>query len=263
MGFGTVRRSFRYAYAEVVIVNLTNDGWEAIYQRAHGLLATKLAARWREDERGPFWVELLAAITQHDNNQKEFRGDNYLTLVGAPADFMIASGSPLEQAKRVVDDASYAGRYVALMTSMHTTNIYAARRDEGFAAFLDEQKGLQKKWRRALRLSKADAERGYAVMNWCDRLSLILCGRELPSDARRLEVAPLPGGETSFVWEREDKTVGLEPWPFRDDRFEVGVEVKMLSQLRFESDEALRAALNDAPTEVRRWAFLNSPLGKR
>ena len=149
-----------------MIVNLTNDGWETIYQRAHGLLAVKLAAHWRENERGLFWVDLLAAITQHDNNQKEFRGDNYLTLVGAPADFMIASGSPLEQAKSVVDDASYQGRYVALMTSRHTTTIYAAKREEeGFAAFLDEQKALQKKWQRALKLSKADIERDYAVMN--------------------------------------------------------------------------------------------------
>ena len=240
-----------------MIVNLTNGGWEVVYQRAHGLLAVKLAAHWREDERGPFWTELLAAITQHDNNQKEFRGDNYLTLVGAPADFMIASGSPLEQAKSVVDDASYQGRYVALMTSLHTTNIYAAKRDdEGFAAFLDEQKERQKRWQRALKLSKADLRRDYAVMNWCDRLSLILCQRELPSDARRLEVAPLPSGETSFVWERVDKTVGLEPWPFGDDRFEVGIEVKMLSQLKFGSDEELQAALKDAPTEVRSWVFV-------
>ena len=240
-----------------MIVNLTNGGWEVIYQRAHGLLATKLASHWREDERGPFWVELLAAITQHDNNQKEFRGDNYLTLVGAPADFMIASGSPLEQAQSVVDDASYAGRYVALMTSMHTTNIYAAKRnDEGFAAFLDEQKALQQGWRRALKLSKTDAERDYAIMNWCDRLSLILCQKELPSASRRLEVAPLPGGDASFIWEREDKTVGLEPWPFGGDRFEVGVEVKLLSQLKFESDEELRAALKAAPTEVRSWTFV-------
>lgn len=241
----------------MVIVNLTNDGWETIYQRAHGLLAVKLAAHWRQDERGPFWVDLLAAITQHDNNQKEFRGDNYLTLVGAPADFMIASGSPLEQAKSVVDDASYQGRYVALMTSRHTTTIYAAKREEeGFATFLDEQKELQKKWQRALKLSKADVKRDYAVMNWCDRCSLILCQRELPSDSRRLEVTGLPSEETSYIWERADKTVGLEPWPFQSDRFEVGLEVSLLSQLKFASDEELRAALKDAPTEVRSWTFV-------
>ena len=240
-----------------MIVNLTNGGWEVIYQRAHGLLAVKLASRWREEDRGPYWLELLAAITQHDNNQKEFRGDNYLTMVGAPADFMIATGSPLEQAKSVVDDASYQGRYVALMTSRHTTTIYAAKREDGaFAKFLDEQSALQETWRQALKLSKTDVERGYAIMHWCDRCSLILCQRELPSDARRLEVSRLPGGEASFIWERPDKTVGLEPWPFREERFEVGLEVTVLSQLRFGSDEELKAALKEAPTEVRSWTFV-------
>lgn len=52
----------------------------------------------------------------------------------------------------------------------------------------------------------------------------------------------------------------IEPWPFTDDRFEVGV-VTLLSQLEFASDEELRSALNDAPTEVRRSS--RSPLGKR
>lgn len=245
------------AYAGSVIVNLINGGWEVIYQRAHGLLAVKLALHWRESERGPYWVELLAAITQHDNNQKEFRGDNYLTMVGAPADFMIASGSPLEQAKSVVDDASYQGRYVALMTSRHTTTIYAAKReDEAFANFLDEQQKLQKTWQAALKLSKAEVERDYAIMHWCDRCSLILCQRELPSDARRLEVSPLPGGEASFIWERVDKTVGLEPWPFQEERLTVEIEVTVVSQLKFGSDEELKAALKDAPTEVRSWTFV-------
>lgn len=99
---------------------------------------------------------------------------------------MTASGSPPEQAKSVVDDGSYQGRYVTLTPSVHTTNIYAARRDgEGFAAFPDEQKELRKKWQRALKLSEADVERRYAVMNGCDYLSPILRLRELPSDSRR------------------------------------------------------------------------------
>ncbi len=54
MRVGTVWRRLSQAYAGMVIVNLTNNGWETIYQRAHGLLAVKLAAHWREDECGPF-----------------------------------------------------------------------------------------------------------------------------------------------------------------------------------------------------------------
>lgn len=244
-------------YAGVMIVTLQADGWEIIYQRAHGLLAVKLASHWRNDERGPHWVELLAAITQHDNNQKEFGGRGYLNAIGAPADFMIAGGSPLEQAKQVVDDASYQGRYVALMTSMHTSYIYRSKleSDEAFATFLSEQEALQKRWRRALGLSKGDAERDYAIMQWCDRCSLILCQNELPSDGRRLEVAVTPGGEPSYIRQRDDKSVGLGPWPFDAARFEVSVEAALLTQLRFGSDEELHAALAAAPTHVKSWVF--------
>ena len=242
-----------------MIVNLQNSGWEVIYQRAHGLLAVKLASHWRENERGAYWLELLAAITQHDNNQKEFCGDNYLTMIGAPADFMVASGSPLAQAQKVVDDASYQGRYVALMTSMHTSTIYVGERDdEAFAAFLDEQAAHQKKWRRALKLSKADAERDYAIMSWCDRMSLILCQNELPTDSRRLEVTLTPTGEHSYVWQREDETLGLEPWPFSEGaQVKVSVEATYLTETRFESDEALHAQRSKKRRpEVKSWTFV-------
>lgn len=239
-----------------MIVNLRPEGWEIIYHRAHGLLAVKLASHWRQREKNPYWTELLAAITQHDNNQKEFRQDNYLTLLGAPADFMMSSGSPLEQARAVVSDASYQSRYVALMTSMHTSYIYRSRaEEEGFAAFLTEQTELQRRWRRALGLKKAEAERHYAVMQWCDRLSLILCESELPTDSRRLEVTPLPSGERSYIWGREDGTLGLEPWPFADPQVEVAVEARTVERLQFRDDKDLQRALAEAPTQVKTWRF--------
>lgn len=241
-----------------MIVNLQPGGWEVIYQPAHALLAVKLALHWRLSERGPYWTELLAAITQHDNQQKAFRGANYLNAIGAPADFMIADGSPLEQARSVVAEASYQGRYVALLTSMHTTHIYAAKReqDAAFAAFLDEQEAQQRAWRRALKVTKRDAERDYAVVGWCDRCSLILCRNELPSEARQLEIAATPEGEHSYIWQREDDTLEVDPWPFEDASFEVSVEAKELTQLHFDGDEALRAALTDASTQVKRWTFV-------
>lgn len=241
-----------------MIVNLQPGGWEVIYQPAHGLLAVKLASHWRLSERGSYWTELLAAITQHDNHQKAFSGANYLNAIGAPADFLIAGGSPLEQAQQVVAEASYQGRYVALLTSMHTTHIYAAKRegDRAFADFLDEQEAQQRVWRRALSVTKRDAEKDYAIMGWCDRCSLILCQNELPSEGRRLEVAATPEGVHSYIWRREDETLGVDPWPFEDTPFEVSVEAKELTQLHFDGDEALRATLMGAPTQVKRWTFV-------
>ena len=239
-----------------MIVNFINDGWEVIYQRAHALLAVKLAHTWRKQDHSSYWVDLLAAIAQHDNDQPDL-GVDQLTPQGAPADFMIASGSPLKQARQVVEDAAYQGLYVALMTSLHTSYIYRDKTesDSDFATFLEEQAQAQERWRRALGLKKAEVERDYAVMQWCDRLSLVLCKNELPEDERRLEATRMPDGKGSFVWQRADRSVGVEPWPFEPVEVEFGVETRVLTQLSFKNPEVLREALNAAPTRVKSWSF--------
>lgn len=106
-------------------------------------------------------------------------------------------------------------------------------------------------WRRALKLNKGDAEKDYVIMQWCDRCSLILCQDELPVDERRLEVTPLPDGTHTYIWRRADQMIGLEPWFFAGNRFEVSVGAAHLEQLRVKNDGELHAALADAPTEVK------------
>jgi hypothetical protein len=41
----------------------------------------------------------------------------------------------------------------------------------------------------------------------------------------QLEVQRSPCGSRHFLWQREDKTLGVETWPFEDDEFSVDVEV--------------------------------------
>jgi len=241
-----------------MIVQLTRTGWNVIYQPAHGLLATKIAYRWRRENRSPFWVDVVAAITQHDNNQRDFEGDTHLTDLGAPRSFTVDKGGvgeTLEQPRRRIAEAKRQGRYVALLTSMHLTTIYARGQSAEMDAFLDEQEAAQKGWRRSLGVTKAQAERDYAVMIWCDRCSLILCQEEVPQAGRRLEVQRGPDGAPHYLWEREDGTLGVDPWPFEVDDFEVGVDVTHLEQLKFASDEELLGALERAPVELRTWRF--------
>ena len=67
-----------------MIVNYTEQGWEIITQRAHGLLAVQIAMQWRIKDRPERWVETLIAIADHDDAQTELEDDDLLTPQGGP-----------------------------------------------------------------------------------------------------------------------------------------------------------------------------------
>ncbi len=71
-----------------MIVNSTPAGWQIIYQQAHALLAAQLLWHWPLLGPADRWVGLLAAVTQHDDEQAAWHGHgghHGLTLAGAPA----------------------------------------------------------------------------------------------------------------------------------------------------------------------------------
>ena len=156
-----------------------------------------------------------------------------------------------------VSDARYRGRWVAMLISMHMSFLYEPSRgsDPALDAFLDEQRAQQGAWRKELGVHKQQAEQAYTFMQWCDRMSLILCMRQLPSRERALEVSVGPDGRRYDVFQRENGMVYVEPWPFDRDTFKVSVEACYLDQLAYDSDEALVEALQTAPVKLIEWDF--------
>jgi Protein of unknown function (DUF3891) len=246
---------------QTMIVTMTDKGWDIVHQPAHALLASKLAYQWNYSERSTFWVELLTAVAQHDSQQRGLEGDIYLTSTGAPKGFSVSSGEgdvdSLEQPREVIHQARYQGQYLALLTSMHVHTLYQSKRGSSktLDKFLSEIVAQQKEWRKSLDISAKQAKADYALLLWCDRCSLILCQDEIPASERRLEVQRGPTGTRHFLWQREDKTLGVEAWPFEEDEFSVNVEVHQLKQLRFENEAELRKALKETRVEFRSWTF--------
>jgi hypothetical protein len=240
-----------------MIVNLTPDGWQIIYQQAHALLAAQLAWQWQPFGPTDRWVGLLAAIAQHDDEQEHWNGHYSLTPAGAPANFTMKEFS-LAQATGVMRAARFQGQWRSLLTSMHMSFLYESLRGQQpeTDAFLDEQKAGQQRWRRALNVTKAEAQQAYDLMQWCDRLSLILCRQELPEMGRHLEISTGPDGQRHEV---AQATVGgpirITPWPFAAKEFSVSVEACLLSQLQFKNDEELSRAISEAPIVTVRWKF--------
>ncbi|MDB5262546.1 MAG: hypothetical protein JWQ14_1827 [Adhaeribacter sp.] len=237
-----------------MIVNAVPEGWEIIYQQAHALLAAQVAFAWRISDRPARWVDTLAAIAQHDDGQKFWAGKNGLTPAGAPANFTMLPFS-LAQATQVMTEARYQGRWRCLLTSMHLSFLYEELRGQNFKtdAFLDEQLENQKQWRKELKINKEKARQAYDLMQWCDRLSLILCRSQLPEAERTLEVSKGPDGVQYHVIQQKDGLIKVNPWPFEPKNFTVSVEASYLTQLQFTDENELTTALEKAPIREKYW----------
>jgi len=239
-----------------VIVNQDEQGWEIIYHRAHALLAAQIAAYWNRKDSPVRLIETVAAISHHDDLEREWE-ENNLTPAGAPLDFTLDKNTDLQKLRKLITGACYRGRWVAMLTSMHTSFLNEGKRGESaeLDSFLDEQLEMQKQLRKGLQINKQEAEQAYAFMQWCDRLSLILCQRQLPVGERALEISKGPNGKRYDVLQLSDERITVTPWPFEEEELTVNVEASYLSQVQFDSNTALAEALQTAQIKTLEWTF--------
>ena len=242
-----------------MIVNLAKDGWDVIYHRAHALLAAQLGGHWRRSNTPLRIYETIAAISQHDDLEKEWTSGN-LTKSGAPLDFTLAEIPPevsLKKLKQHLENSCYRGRWVTMLTSMHIYFLHHNKKDISgeWCDFLETQLQDQKRWQRDLKLSKQEAERSYQFMQWCDRLSLILTQNQVPDGSRALEITHGIDNQRYDLRRLKDGNLTVEPWPFEEYEFTVNVESSHLSELKYDSDEALITALKQAPITILKWTF--------
>ncbi|MGB7340301.1 MAG: DUF3891 family protein [Phototrophicaceae bacterium] len=241
-----------------MIVNSLKDGWEIIYQRSHANLAAMLLAGWQKKDHIERWTELVVATAQHDDQEMFWSDSEHLTDIGAPLDFTQGTLDTRQmQAQLVIENARRQGLWIALLISMHNSFLYEPKRgeDKNLDAFLDQQQQNQEEWRKFLDYNKKETEREYAFLRWADRLSLILCRRQIPERERELDVAPHPDGTMIRLLKRPDDTLSLKPWILEKDELIVSIEVRRLHQLAFENEDEFLSLLDEAEVEKREWCF--------
>jgi hypothetical protein len=245
-----------------MIVNLVQDGWDVIYHRAHALLAAQIAGHWRRADAPERLYETIAAISHHDDLEREWEG-NHISEAGAPLDFRLGQPSGDEddtpdKVRKHINQARYRSRWVTLLTSKHICFLSQDEwgKSKEWNDFLDEQIKLQERYRQELGVEKEEADRAYQFMRWCDRLSLILAQHKIPDAGRSLEITSGIDGQRYDMRELPDGKLTVEPWPFEEEQFTVNVEAIHLSQLKYDSNEALVEALQTAPVKVLEWTFI-------
>ena len=234
-----------------MIVNMKQDGWEIIYHRAHALLAAQIAAHWNQADSPQRITDTIAAISHHDDLEKEWEKDQ-LTEAGAPKDFTKEGQTNVEQLTQHIEESLYRGRWVALLTSMHTCFLNQSSDDPEISQFVEKQEELQKQWREELGIGKEEADSAYDFMKWCDRLSLILCQNQIPSSERKLEINSSPNGEKNYIVKSGDSII-VTPWCFKEDEIKIYVETSHLSQVEFKNNEEITKALQNAPRQYKEW----------
>lgn len=239
-----------------MIVNAVREGWEVITQRAHALLAAELIAPWKPQERPGCWVSIIAALVQHDDEENYWEQTDHLSELGAPLNFdRIGVERSMRKERLVISSGLHQDIWVALLLSRHNTYIYGDMgvQDKAIADFLDEQGENQKRWLKMIGIRRAELETAYSFMNYGDRLSLILCQRQLPDKQRRLEILVTPEGTRHEVYQRVDGSIGLEPYPYDVDSLTVRVNRRVLRQPLFEDTYTFRKAVESAVVENCQW----------
>jgi len=108
---------------------------------------------------------------------------------------------------------------------------------------LSERKALQEDLIILHSISKSDFERGYQVLLFCDRLSLILSQNQIPFAGREIEINKSIDGKTYFVSEDEQGNLNVRPWIFNREQFEVSIPVRRLKITTFKSTSEFKDSL--------------------
>lgn len=240
-----------------MIVSYREEGWYVVTQRAHGILAAQLGAQWGVKDRPARWVETLLAIAEHDDAEVELDGESLLTPTGGPLNFDMKAFD-LQHCEKLSMLTQVKNRYIALLTSLHMEFLYRreAASDQKCGLFLDEQAVLRKNWQKALHISEREAQRIYALLEWCDACSLLICQYRLQPEKRKLEISTGPDKKVYHLIQIAEATLTIEPWPFESEHFDISFEYRILNQLQFSSSAEFRKIFLEAQIEEQQWTIV-------
>lgn len=246
-----------------MIVNSSLAGIHIIFHEAHGLLAGKIAHQLKRKYRPPYWIETLTAICEHDDRQLNFDEKNYLSEIGVPLDFTeekVLVQDIMARMKRVLKSAEKKSLWIKLLISYHLEFIYAgyAPKSKRIKSFLTAQKNERDLILKRYKTSDKDARNYYEFLRFCDRLSLILCNDETPEADRVLEINTSIEERTYFIKKASNGNLNITPWPFRDAKFELAIEERVLKKTQFTSSTHFEKVLMNTEPTFKKWTLNQS-----
>ena len=244
-----------------MIVRSVDEVWTVVFHTTHGLLAQRIASHLHGARELPYWFETQVAIGLHDDLHRVFeKGEReFVTQAGAPRDFTLvpmADDKREEEMQHRIDEAFRKHSWLGVMQSTHAECLY---RDEETTPALQRMLDAESR-RREITLARLQidpivVQQTYDWMHFCDRLSLILGGNDVPAMQRRLEIITNHEGTRFEIWQDDADRIRVAPWPFANATVELLMEYRTVRQLSFRDDAELGAALRESAVELRAFAL--------
>jgi hypothetical protein len=241
-----------------MIVNYLEDGWNIITQRAHGLLAGQICFQWKQKLRPEIWMETIVATIEHDDAFNEFETDEcLLNKNGGPINFKMRE---FEQNKidQLLHMALTKSRYIGLLISRHIQFLYEDSEDAPAKKYCRNLKKTDSIWMKETAVTEQEVSEAYAILQWCDALSLLICQQMIQPEGRKIEISKGPEGTCYQLYSPQEKTLTVEPWPFEPDQFEIHFESRTIPQLEFKSEKIFRKILTDTVPVVNTYQLVKA-----
>ncbi len=249
-----------------MILHPCGDGWIALRQSTHALLAFQLADHWgnRTTPRPAPRAEVLAAALLHDAGWDGREEEPRRAASGAPVAFdSLPPGEHEEVWTACVERAATRGRYVAYLVSHHVAHLARSYSSSPSPEFLAREQGRQAALAEELAAQPRYADlfrgegdrRNRAILRLTDALAVLLSVGA--GGQRTLPGLPQREGEAELQVTRVgERTYRLRPWPLAGRRLSVHAEGVVLPARFYESDAQLRAAWRTAAVVTLSWTLL-------
>lgn len=228
-----------------MVVRYTEDGWEVITQRNHGLLAAEICARWKIADQPNRWVETLIACAGHDDAFNELECGPLVTPKGGPVNFDMNRFDE-KLSELLINMAITKSSFTAVLTARHIA--FTHGKEPKAAKFLDELKKKEKIWTVAAQSSLVEVQEAYRLLEFCDAFSLLICQNKVQPESRAMEISTGPDG-TKYEVICSGESLTVKPWPFEVKQFLVSYELRRLNKLKFKNDQDFRKCLYDTKPE--------------
>jgi len=233
-----------------MIVNYQEDSWQIISQRAHGLLAGEICFNWKKELRPERWLETIIATAEHDDVFNEFDNDDLLLNEnGGPVNYKTRK---FEKTKcdQLLRYALTKSRYIALLTSRHIRFLYGNSEDKTAKRYADNLLKSEDIWMKEIGTNEKEISHAYALLEWCDAFSLLICQQLIQPENRKIEISSGPDNQCYQLHAPAEGILQVEPWPFESEQFEIRYESRTLSQLKFKNVGEFRKVLMEAPLQL-------------
>lgn len=237
----------------IMIVNYEENGWNIISQRAHGLLAGQICYHWKEKLRQEIWMETIVATIEHDDVFYEYEKDEILlNSNGGPLNFKMRKFEK-KKCEKLIHMALSKSTYIALLTSRHIQFLYENSDDHIAGKYCQNLKKTDKKWIKIAACNEEEVAQAYAILQWCDAFSLLICQQLIQPENRKIEVSIGPESQCYMLYKPNENILTVDPWPFEPENFEIHYESKTISKLEFKSENDFRSLLMKAVPVTHRY----------